>query len=108
MRAVVCVVCTLSPSPTTTHATPLHHDHTQVADPKRSALRLEGMCGCPPPHDATSAFATPQCCWVDMVGYAQSYNYAVTFAGFIGLLLTLKFFKYFTVGACAVAGGRRR
>jgi hypothetical protein len=81
---------------------------SNVNNPHRTAITLNSSCGGCAPGNATcgcpagnpgSVWSEPDCCWIDMVGYAQEYTYAVTFAGFIGLLMSLKFYKYFTFGA---------
>ena len=36
-------------------------------------------------------------CWRDMYPYAQSYTYVMTLAGFIGLIMVLKVFKFFAI-----------
>jgi hypothetical protein len=39
----------------------------------------------------------PPTCFEDLYGFAQNFNYAVTFAGFLGFLMSMKFFKYFSI-----------
>ncbi len=48
------------------------------------------------PHDP-NAMGSSSSCFVELTSYAAQFEYAITFGGFLGLLMCFKFFKFFSI-----------
>ena len=64
---------------------------------KQIFSRCSQQSAAPEQHQQQAYFGHKEACWVDTYPYAQDYKYAATFAGWVGLLMAIKFFAYFTI-----------
>lgn len=75
--------------------------HIQNVEKRLSLLSNGGACDATS-NDPTAGVPIPgaaggPACFEDMYPFAQNFNYAITFAGTLGFLMSMKFFKYFSI-----------
>jgi hypothetical protein len=66
-----------------------------IASPLRRTFSVKAPCEATQPVLPEAYGAAT--CFVDMFAYASNYAFFITFAGVIGLLMALKFFKFFSL-----------